>query len=721
MKKCGCSYWFKWYAKLFKKRFEVDNPDEIILRLNIPQAMAKGAAEVARYMLGLNRWGTERLNEARIIILGDKGAGKTSLALRLEDINADLPKDDESTEGVDVIRWHIPETTEQPNNSVNVHIWDFAGHVITHAIHRCFMSERCLYILLIDGRTEGVNTTEYWLEQMRNYGGNSQVLILINIRDNQHVELQENNLRNEFTNILSFHYINLSKDIDKLEIFQTFVMTLMRDNPIWINQKVTIPAYKVKEVLLEKFEEGNEFIHRDDFSKIALENNVPSKEHLKLLEDLHALGLCLWYDDNEMGEFDTMVLNPGWISHGIYRLINWGSNEKKQILSKDDFNVVFAGIDVNRYKNHSNFIFCLMQRYQLAFTKNEDEIFVPLLMSSDRPEFLTEDEINHRFPFGERLLMEYRANQALPPYTVTRLAVLHSKELDINNSWRFGVLLNWQDTSALVEESERSRTITVFVSGAKQTEYIARIRDTFNNIFNEYKSNQPELKYEVIPKITDVDNIESQLITTFALTDKKKFLQPEIQIVGNAVNRQDLVIDKDIPLINPYKTIKDYAINIFNNPIYVLNSPHTQVGGHGNVINHSTTVNTKFEIFSNHLQGEINNLIEIFNQKGECEMTHELKAVALGLERAIKEVPEDASPDSPDMRKVRTLLRKEGLLGKLENLYDELSNEKSDLREKMRKIHNGIKKVQRLGKSYNNIAEWLALPQIPSPLLRSDN
>ena len=51
---------------------------------------------------------SDNLNEARIIILGDKGAGKTSLARRLIDINAEMPKDDDSTEGVTVSIWDLP-------------------------------------------------------------------------------------------------------------------------------------------------------------------------------------------------------------------------------------------------------------------------------------------------------------------------------------------------------------------------------------------------------------------------------------------------------------------------------------------------------------------------------------------------------------------------------------------------------------------------------------
>jgi len=50
------------------------------------------------------------------------------------------------------------------------------------------------------------------------------------------------------------------------------------------------------------------------------------------LKDLHYLGVSLWYAD--MDEYETLVLNPEWISQGVYRIINWVSKGASQ-------NVVF--------------------------------------------------------------------------------------------------------------------------------------------------------------------------------------------------------------------------------------------------------------------------------------------------------------------------------------------------------------------------------------------
>ena len=551
----GCGYWAKFYADLFANRFVVDQ-EELERRLSVPvEIMARGAADVASYVLKLREHGARRINEARVIILGNKGSGKTSLARKLKDTNAKMPKKEESTEGVDIIHWELPK--KEGDDGVNVHIWDFAGHVITHAVHPCFMSARCLYILVVDGRTGENSRIEYWLEQIRNYGKSSPVLILVNVSDEHRVELPVNTLKNVFPSIVNFYEVNIKEDKTSLEAFRRDVMNFLRDKPLWKIENISIPAYGVKNALREKFVQGNNFITPAVFNQICKDNGIKTEERKQLLLDLRDLGICLWYDNVDMGEVNDMVLNPRWISHGIYRLIDWGSKKNKFILSASDYREAFTGDDAVEYPvEKANFLFNLMKIYKLAFSKDDAEIFVPLLRPADRP-----DKGLPVFTFGTRLRMEYCANQALPPYTVARLAVIHSDVWDKDVSWRFGAVLCWEDTKALVEESEHARSVTVHVEGPKQKECISMLRDTLNNIFKDYESSSPELKYEIrLP--------EDQLRGPHKI-DSEKLLISEAQITGNARAGQKVVLDITLKGINlladPQLTIKAYAILPENN------------------------------------------------------------------------------------------------------------------------------------------------------------
>ena len=179
----GCAFWGRLYQSIFDNGFLFDRK-ALERRMNVPKEISEqGASAVANFLEELEDKGAVRLNEARIIILGDKGTGKTSLARRLVNPEALMTLENESTAGVDTTVWKLE------GENIKVRIWDFAGHTVTHAVHQFFLSERCLYILVYDGRTEDRNRLEYWLNHVKNYGGDSRSVILVNKRDPHSVDI----------------------------------------------------------------------------------------------------------------------------------------------------------------------------------------------------------------------------------------------------------------------------------------------------------------------------------------------------------------------------------------------------------------------------------------------------------------------------------------------------------------------------------------------------
>lgn len=131
----GCAYWGKLYQDIFDNDFVLDQ-EALQQRINVPKEIqVQGAAIVANYLEELEE-GATQLNEARIIILGDKGSGKTCMARRLINPNALMTTGKESTPGVETSLWKLEK------ENINVTIWDFAGHTVTHAVHQFFLSER---------------------------------------------------------------------------------------------------------------------------------------------------------------------------------------------------------------------------------------------------------------------------------------------------------------------------------------------------------------------------------------------------------------------------------------------------------------------------------------------------------------------------------------------------------------------------------------------------
>ncbi len=674
----GCAYWGKLYQNIFDNRFEVDQ-ESLERRMSIPnEKRGQGAAAVAKFLEDMEAKGAVRLNEARIIILGEKGAGKTCLARRLIDPDAPMTTDEESTPGVDTTLWKLEK------ENINVRIWDFAGHTVTHTVHKFFLSKRCLYIIVYDGRSEERNRLQYWLDHMKNYGGDSKAIMLVNQRDQNRVDIPIYSLKEQYP-IEEVYTFSIQDDINELNKFRNKVAGFIQHNPSWEKQKIPTDYYDVKEELEEFFvkgkkERGREHITKEEFDKIAERHNVDNIE--ELLTDLHELGVSFWYKDME--EFNTLILNPEWISHGVYKIINWLSNNEKFSLSIDDFRFVFSE-DKNRYpeKQHK-FLFKLIMHYELGYeTKSGDRLILPHLLNEDRLEKLPV------FSVGDSLMLRYEAEQPLPPNTISRFIVRHNQEIKKENKnylvWRYGVILeDGKGSIALIREEDR--TINVSVKGQDKTNYISVLRETLNTIFNSYKSEKPELQYRImrfglIPSI--VETKYPLWLSDRQIMNHNKWLKPYF----------DYITGQDIPMIG---VVNNYKIEVGNlimgdrNQLIDDKSSHTTFNFHNCNIN---------------LQGSMNELSLLLAEGGNKEEALELENAAKALELAEK----CKSPEE---------VKKKGIASRLQRLVKDLEDEDSKLHKTVKGIKHGIGIAQDIAKGYNDIAQWAGLPQVPKPFLK---
>jgi Cdc6-like AAA superfamily ATPase len=681
LKNEGCEYWGKLYADIFNNRFVLDL-EKLKQRINVPEEIKnQGAESVAKYLENLEQQGASNLNEARIIILGEKGAGKTCLARKLVNPDAKMTTEHESTPGVNTLSWNIESATA--NENINARIWDFAGHVVTHAVHQFFLSERCLYIIVYDGRSEARNRLEYWLDHMKNYGGGSSALILVNTRDGHSVDIPINSLKERY-NIFGIAEFSLKYDKNSLLEFRNRVALYIKNNPSWNNQKIPKNYYDVKnelEGLFSKNEQKTtELISMKKFIEIANNNSITDTD--QLLADLHALGISLWY--RTMEKYATLVLNPEWISDAVYKIINWVANTKKHTILLDEFPLVFKD-SIKRFpENKHEFLFDLMKHYELAYeTKCEKRLVIPHLLHEDRPAEQLPD-----FPLGEGLMLRYRAEQPLPPNTISRFIVRHNEQIQYANGdfrvWRYGVVLqDGKGSIALVREEKQM--ISVSVKGASKTEYISTLRETLNDIFNSYKSKKPDLEYRVERFGERSPEIENQF----------PLWLPGRQILNLAAANKSYPDDISMQDIQMQPVAKRFNIEIGN----------LIVGGTGHNIYNDHSVKT-FNFYNCNigLQSNLNDLAQLLKEKGNTEDVTELESTA----KALEQIEQSENKDE---------IKKKGIANRLKRIIDEFSDEKSTLNKAVKGVKNGVSIAQDIGKGYNDVAQWLGLPQIPRPFL----
>ena len=298
-----------------------------------------------------------------------------------------------------------------------------------------------------------------------------------------------------------------SDDKTTLEDFREKVMNMVRNNPSWSNQVISEGAYKIKNHLRNFFEETKApHITHEEFGEIASDNGVHEEHITGILEDLHSLGICFWYKKEELENFNTLVLNPDWITNAIYRIINISFINNKHLLTVSDGVEILKNDERYKYpRDKVVFLFHLMKEYELAFFRSVDCIFIPGILPIDEP-----DDLPLFNNINERLTMSFVVEKVLPPNICTRVIVHRNEFGEIFNEnllWRKGVVLksNRYNATALVLETGRS--ITVRVKGEGKTEFLINLRETLRNIFESYKTLYPNLLYEVLePKTPEVIN-----------------------------------------------------------------------------------------------------------------------------------------------------------------------------------------------------------------------
>ena len=116
----------------------------------------------------------------------------------------------------------------------------------------------------------------------------------------------------------------------------------------------------------------------------------------------------------------------------------------------------------------------------------------------------------------------------------------------------------------------------------------------------------------------------------------------------------------------------------------------------------------------------------------EFNFTMHLSALQSGLGELREEVeelePEAAKEIEAIQQRLEKLeqtprpeeVKKAGVMNKLKSFFDEANDTGTTLGKTLGKIKNGYKILQDVAAQYNKIAEWCALPQVPSVLVKKD-
>lgn len=525
------------------------------------------------------------IHEAKVTLVGEGNAGKTSLQARLLNEKSDLPKNEERTRGIDVVEYNFEK--------YKAHIWDFGGQDIYYPVHRFFLTNDSVYILVASTRSN-MHNFEYWIPTIYQFGGNSPIIIIQNCFNG--VSANWNNTLSVFYsnpdfNILKpYSKINLPNNNFGLDGIKNLIQESIKKLPL-IGKEVVKSWVFVRDEII-KSKDITPCLSFEDFKNLCKKTDINNNtkffnneiEIIDLGKFLHKLGVILWFDDRKTLK-DYIVLKPEWLMNAVYFILD---NEKseKGYLTSSDFKSIWAD---KTYIYRHEFLKTILEEFKIAFPKKQRsaDYILPSKLKSlpDGSKW----EINN---LNKYIRLEYEFN-FIPYGLINQISADLSKYIpDDDSVWFNAVNILKNNSSAQIEENRIAKILYIKAKGNDARDLVAIIMKSVDDVIEEYRGISP--KIQVLCNCDVCINLENPMSFNYdkikewleSGKDEKTCLESDIKInlrnlIDNAgfdfVSRNDMIkIIKENENMKNNKTIKISPV-FHNTPHFEQNNLNSNI------------------------------------------------------------------------------------------------------------------------------------------------
>ena len=392
-----------------------------------PELLRQPPRDIIRYVKKSRESHNQFLNEAKMVVLGPREAGKSSVIEKITGLK--VPNDGE----LHIETWIFP----CGDSMYTLNVWDLCRDDYLDSTHHFFLTQRTLYLLVWDvsrNDPDDLLRLENWLKTIENYGDNSPVLIVGNKCDRNLGRFWK--IHEVVDSKYQVCYVSCKDDFNleslRGQIIKAAVnLPLMRTR--WLSNWVSIRLE-----LEKKAESGINCFTFFEYLTLCHNYKVQPDEAGSLLQYLHDLGVILYYYDgspeNQIME-NLIILSPTWATNAVHRVLEEG--KKNGLLEGRNGNLLFTDLeriwtDQERYPKHRyRQLLHLMVMFRLAVSVRNDTV------SSEKwewliPSLLVPAPSSSSISKSDTPVLRYRFSGFLPKDFMPKLIVSLYSLIDID-------------------------------------------------------------------------------------------------------------------------------------------------------------------------------------------------------------------------------------------------------------------------------------------------
>ncbi|HHT9127080.1 MAG TPA: COR domain-containing protein, partial [Candidatus Brocadiia bacterium] len=476
-----------------------DNP----LESPPPEIIEQGVPAIKEYLNSLKKKGERKVYEAKLLIVGQGGVGKTCLCNRLiyntyndrepatrgiSFLKSKLTRwitsknEDPSTERTEIAKWSLP-TPGGAQTHVKMNVWDFGGQEIYHATHQFFLTKRSAYLLVWDTRQEDeYGRLDYWLNTIETQGGDSPIILVLNRCDECVSNINYKDYEERFPQIKGSYRVSCKypeKGPDTFEKLKDEIGKNVMKLPL-VGTSWPMSWWEVRETLEA---EKRKQIDYSVYLNICFKKGVEKEQTSMLSTYLHDLGVVLHFQEDPLLR-DTMILDPEWATRAVYKVLDAPKpRDRGGILLENDLDEIWKEEDGYPHNKHQTLL-RLMVNFELAFQMSDTNNYIVA-------ELLLVQSPDIKWDNTDNLVFQYHYDFFMPAGVMPRFIVRIHEDIERTKNgdylcWREGAVLCWEGSRAYVRAIPGERRIEIRVVGDRKRELLAIIRNEFKHINEKF-------------------------------------------------------------------------------------------------------------------------------------------------------------------------------------------------------------------------------------------